>query len=170
MAIYTKPAGSPMTEPQFKYLITLTVQAYATDAKARAAALVEAAGMDFNGASARIDLLKSPTAAAPVAAPTYLPPAGSYLVAGQTITVKKPKYAGSPIWLTVDNMLAGSFQKPKAFAAELLAQIDSADKAHAAVIAYAKATGKCGVCHTKLTDPKSIAAGIGPVCAKKYSY
>ena len=31
--------------------------------------------------------------------------------------------------------------------------------------AYGKATGMCCVCGTTLTDPKSIAAGIGPVCA-----
>jgi hypothetical protein len=169
---FTNLTGA-MTESQFSFLIKLIGQAYATDPTARAAELVSAAGLDKAGASLRIDALKAlaksaPTA--PISAPTYLPSFGSYLVNGKVLTVKKPKWAGSPTWLTIDNALGGSFEKPKAFAAALLAQIDTADKAHAAVIAYAKATGKCGVCHKTLTDPASIAAGIGPVCAKKYGF
>jgi hypothetical protein len=34
--------------------------------------------------------------------------------------------------------------------------------------AYGLATGVCIQCSATLTDPKSIALGIGPVCAKKY--
>lgn len=30
---------------------------------------------------------------------------------------------------------------------------------------YGHALGKCGICNRTLTDPDSIAAGIGPVCA-----
>lgn len=33
------------------------------------------------------------------------------------------------------------------------------------LIKEGKRTGVCQVCHRKLTNPKSIAAGIGPVCA-----
>lgn len=33
--------------------------------------------------------------------------------------------------------------------------------------AYGVKTGICCVCAATLTDPKSIAAGIGPVCAKR---
>jgi hypothetical protein len=33
---------------------------------------------------------------------------------------------------------------------------------------YGRQTGECGKCHTQLTDPKSIALGIGPVCIKRY--
>lgn len=32
---------------------------------------------------------------------------------------------------------------------------------------YGHQIGKCAICHRKLTDPESIAAGIGPVCAGK---
>jgi len=28
-------------------------------------------------------------------------------------------------------------------------------------------TTRCEVCHRRLTDPESIARGIGPVCLKK---
>lgn len=30
---------------------------------------------------------------------------------------------------------------------------------------YGKRTGRCGICGRELTDPASIAAGIGPICA-----
>lgn len=34
--------------------------------------------------------------------------------------------------------------------------------------AYGVATGQCCVCGAELTDPKSVEAGIGPVCAKMF--
>jgi hypothetical protein len=34
--------------------------------------------------------------------------------------------------------------------------------------AFGRETGWCVVCGTELTDPDSIAAGIGPVCATKF--
>lgn len=36
-----------------------------------------------------------------------------------------------------------------------------------ALVAYGWSTGTCGVCARRLTDPESVAAGIGPVCAAK---
>jgi hypothetical protein len=38
----------------------------------------------------------------------------------------------------------------------------------AAVIAYGRKTGTCGCCGRKLTNPVSIEAGIGPICASKF--
>lgn len=40
----------------------------------------------------------------------------------------------------------------------------------AAAVAYGKLTGNCACCGKALTDPKSVALGIGPVCAKKYGF
>lgn len=34
--------------------------------------------------------------------------------------------------------------------------------------AYGQHTERCGVCGIQLTDPDSIARGIGPICAQKY--
>jgi len=34
---------------------------------------------------------------------------------------------------------------------------------------YGRMSGRCGVCGRDLTDPESIAAGIGPVCASRMS-
>lgn len=36
------------------------------------------------------------------------------------------------------------------------------------VASYGHQTGRCSFCHKTLTDPQSVAAGYGPVCAKKY--
>ena len=35
-------------------------------------------------------------------------------------------------------------------------------------VAYAKESGNCFRCNRKLTNPESIASGIGPECAKKF--
>ena len=34
-------------------------------------------------------------------------------------------------------------------------------------VAYGHLTGSCGVCGRRLTDPESVALGIGPVCLAK---
>ena len=37
-----------------------------------------------------------------------------------------------------------------------------------AAVRYGRATGSCGCCGRELTDPKSIAAGIGPICSENW--
>lgn len=39
-----------------------------------------------------------------------------------------------------------------------------------AATAYGKETGECSCCGRELTDPNSIAAGIGPICATKWGF
>jgi hypothetical protein len=39
-----------------------------------------------------------------------------------------------------------------------------------AAVAYGKRTGTCSCCGRELTDPASIDAGIGPVCAEKWGF
>ena len=41
--------------------------------------------------------------------------------------------------------------------------------AKGAAVNYAKEFKRCGVCNSPLSDPESLAAGIGPVCAAKFS-
>lgn len=166
----TKPAGTPMTEAQFSYLISLIGQVFPDQPAMRAKALVEAAGLDFNGASSEIDSAKAilkhkPAAAAAVEPPAYVPPFGHYMIDGKHVHLKKSKHGS--VYVLVDDVYVGILGKSYV-ATAAIAALDSADAAYAAVVAFAAATSKCGVCHTKLTDPKSIAAGIGPVCAKKY--
>jgi hypothetical protein len=38
----------------------------------------------------------------------------------------------------------------------------------AAAVQHGKLSGRCSVCSRDLTDPESIARGIGPVCAEKF--
>ena len=40
----------------------------------------------------------------------------------------------------------------------------------AAIKAHGLASGQCGCCGRELTDPESIAAGIGPICARKAGF
>lgn len=39
---------------------------------------------------------------------------------------------------------------------------------HAAAVTYGRTTGRCAICGRRLTDPVSIAAGIGPICAARF--
>lgn len=39
-----------------------------------------------------------------------------------------------------------------------------------AAIRYGKVSGECSCCGRELTDPKSIEAGIGPICATKFGW
>jgi len=38
-----------------------------------------------------------------------------------------------------------------------------------AAIKYGKLSGRCCSCGLELTDPQRIAAGIGPICARKFA-
>lgn len=40
----------------------------------------------------------------------------------------------------------------------------------AAAVAYGKRTGNCCICNRELTDPVSIANGIGPICADRFGW
>lgn len=52
-------------------------------------------------------------------------------------------------------------------ATAILCKIQAAGPLEAAK-AYGREIGCCGVCNRTLTNPDSIAAGIGPVCARRY--
>jgi hypothetical protein len=39
-----------------------------------------------------------------------------------------------------------------------------------AAVAYGKVVGACAICARELTDPESIARGIGPICAERYAF
>jgi len=45
-----------------------------------------------------------------------------------------------------------------------------ADDPRGVAIRHGKATGICCCCGRELTDPQSIAAGIGPICADKWGF
>lgn len=162
-----------MSETQFLELIELIVKAH-PDPSTRGAALVTAAGCDYSTANFLIGSLKAnlgmlppapPAAPAAVkyAPPAFVPPKGHYKIDGKDVQVKVGKTSKLP-YFVVNDYYAGALAKPSnAWALEALS---TPEKAEAALVAYAQVTGKCGICNTKLTDPKSIADGIGPVCKK----
>lgn len=41
---------------------------------------------------------------------------------------------------------------------------------HAAAVGHGKLTGACAVCNRTLSDPESVARGIGPICAARFGW
>jgi hypothetical protein len=107
---------------------------------------------------------------------TQLVPVGNYAVPNWTerrvyfFSVERPdhgKYAGRTFLVRLhgDNREnVNGLEK-----AQIMRAI--ADDPMRAAALYGKRIGKCPApgCGATLTDPKSIARGIGPVCAKRYA-
>jgi hypothetical protein len=160
MAITLKNPTGPASEAAFAFALKLTKQATEGQPAVRVKLLGQLATMNAQQISDVINLLKGqPKPAAP--APAKQPVPGHYVIDGVKYEVKISK-ATKWAYLIKNGVYLGA----KGEAAGILADI--AENGQTYAIAYAKVTGKCGVCNTKLTDPKSIAAGIGPVCAKKF--
>lgn len=68
-------------------------------------------------------------------------------------------------------VVGGKFLRTRACTDDQEARIIAAatDPAGAAK-EYGHRTGACCICHRELTDPASIAAGIGPICAGNYGF
>jgi hypothetical protein len=67
--------------------------------------------------------------------------------------------------------LAGRFEGPRASHQDKTLQdalLKLATDPQAAATEYAKATHNCCFCNQDLADPRSEAAGYGPVCADKW--
>lgn len=117
-------------------------------------------------------------------APLQLPRIAAALEGAKRITVGALTFNRSSrsgdIWFTCSDVLIGKLDGSvlKIFKARAeQAQVDlpavrtavlqiEADP-RAAVIEHGKRTGICGICGRELTDPASIALGIGPVCAER---
>ena len=53
---------------------------------------------------------------------------------------------------------------------EATAIAEAAADPYNAAIAYGRKYSRCSVCNAALSDPKSVARGIGPVCAAKFGW
>lgn len=73
----------------------------------------------------------------------------------------KPKYLGKVTPSGCDSRLSDIVKETIMAAAS--------DPLNAA-IRYGKVSGSCSCCGRELTDPKSIEAGIGPICATKFGW
>jgi hypothetical protein len=66
--------------------------------------------------------------------------------------------------LYAKELLDGSFT----YAPNLIRKIDAAARMTAEqAAAYGRATGRCACCGRELTDPASVARGVGPVCESR---
>jgi hypothetical protein len=65
----------------------------------------------------------------------------------------------------------GKFTAARDCPAEMVTRIvAAAADPKGAAVAYGKRTGSCCICARELTDPVSVANGIGPICASKYAF
>lgn len=169
--VYLKNPTGPASENAFKYATDLICKAAAQQPATRIKMLTSLATMDAEQVSNTIKLMeaglkvkaseaKVKTANTAPASAQAVP--GHYMIDGTHYQVKQSKLTKYSYV-----MKNGSYLGAKGPEAEkVLAAVLANGKEYA--IAYAKVTSKCGICNTKLTDPKSIAAGIGPICAEKF--
>lgn len=73
----------------------------------------------------------------------------------------KPKYLGKVTPAGCDSRLSDTVK-------EII--MGAASDPLSAAIKYGKVSGSCSCCGRELTDPKSIEAGIGPICATKFGW
>lgn len=159
------------------YARSLTEQTWNGTPEMLAAAKVALGTLSAKQISGVIDTLKPIAAAknlqaAKAAAPTTDLPAGRYAVEGLDGTVMKfqvdkpttGKWAG---WTFLRNLATGEAIRDRDEKAAVLAELEAAGLLESAKL-YGKVTGECGICHKTLTNPDSIAAGIGPICAGKF--
>lgn len=65
---------------------------------------------------------------------------------------------------------SGAFS-PRDCSSENLAAINEvARDPLAAAVEHGRLTGNCAICGRALTDPESVARGIGPVCAERFGF
>lgn len=134
--------------------------------------------LDRTQASALIDCLtalpvreRAPLSAAQreVAAQPVSVPAGRYAVEfGETLAfvqVDRPEEGRWAGYTFVTRQLGDDFVRVSRQQAATILDAIKADGPAEASKRYGRELGECGVCHRKLTNEDSRAAGIGPVCA-----
>jgi hypothetical protein len=73
----------------------------------------------------------------------------------------QPKYLGKVTRKGCDSRLSDEIK-------EVI--MEAAKDPLTAAIRYGKVSGECSCCGRELTDPRSIEAGIGPICADKFGW
>lgn len=69
----------------------------------------------------------------------------------------------------VGKIVNGKFEARREAKADTLSLLcEIASNPLESAVKYGRSTGKCCVCGKELTDPGSVAAGIGPICANKF--
>lgn len=163
----TKTATADITTAQLNLINKLLLELHPGNPGLVFEKTMEAGQFSKSVASGVISMLiaesKAQKAAKLAATPVKVVPAGTYLALGKIVKVKISKKTNAPYLIAEDGTYLGAL---KGDAPAMLAEIEADPKA--AAIAYGKATGNCCICSKTLTNPESIAAGIGPVCAGKF--
>ncbi len=159
---------APATERQVSYLASLLAdRACTTDFRATAEARMSGGTLDKATASKMIDtLMATPRVArGGVAAATPLT-VGMYRKDGVIYRVQRSRESGGMYAKRLDLLATGAEFVYAAGAIRTLTLADSMTREEAQ--AWGVETGICCVCSADLTDPVSVARGIGPVCARRF--
>jgi len=120
--------------------------------------------LDRRNASSAVSALVRIPRCRPQDAPEELSfPDGRYALGDEEGAVKFYAVHDGQVWaLASDDELPLSPRASQAVAAAIAADPEGAS------VRYGLTVGRCGRCGRTLTDPDSIAAGIGPVCATRF--
>ena len=161
----SKASGPLASEKQVNFVKSLVDQKgadapdYDTLTKSQASGLIE-------------DLLNQPNAPKGEDEKDSIP-AGRYAITGEDGTtdfykVDKPEQGKWAGWTFVKIQLGNDEQRlSQANQKSVLEKIEAAGPKEAAV-RYGRELGQCAMCGSDLTNPDSIEAGIGPICATKF--
>lgn len=98
-------------------------------------------------------------------------PAGESSANAGAIYIKTRTQNGDLPGQYMGKVLGGKFLKVRECSeAQERAIVALCEDPKAAALAYGKEFGKCSVCNRALSDPESVAAGIGPICASRYGF
>lgn len=98
-------------------------------------------------------------------------------VSGFTFSLAKDNSANAgAVYVKSGDMYAGKvkdgkFYSVKGIDAEMVkAIVEAASDPRGAAVKHGKLTGNCSCCNRTLTDPVSVANGIGPICAANFGF
>lgn len=98
-------------------------------------------------------------------------PAGSTSANAGGIYVKDYTESGGMPGRYLGKVLGGKFFKTRECTpADEREILDVCRDPKSAALSFGRKTGRCSVCNRKLTDPVSVANGIGPICAERFGF
>lgn len=179
MATTTTKPKNPATPKQLAYIKTLMHKVYGQNADEAFLVFIEREP-DVKTASAKIDsfrsFLDSKTETPKVSTPTGTVPNGIHMIDGFIIRIRTSKSGNQYAERLLTQIEREEAKKQtgedtmwlyegrkgmKGASAATLLTLEQAK-------AYGKAYGVCAKCGALLSDPDSVEAGIGPVCATKF--
>lgn len=98
-------------------------------------------------------------------------PAGATSANAGGIYVKEYTESGGMPGRYLGKVLGGKFLKSRECTPKDELEITAVcEDPKTAALSFGRKTGRCSVCNRKLTDPVSVANGIGPICADRFGF